>query len=50
MEEVNTLLESLELVCKLMEDDTIKKATDEQLLEFIELTNKLKSIILSNLD
>lgn len=48
--DVQTLLESLELVCKLIDDGAIKNATDEQLVEYIELTNKLKAVILSNLE
>lgn len=48
-EKINTLLKSLELVCELMNEETMKSATNEQLLEYIELTNKLKALILSNL-
>lgn len=48
--EVETLLESLELVCKLIDEGAIKKASNEQLVEYIELTNKLKAIILTNLE
>ncbi len=49
MNEVEKLLESLELVNKLIEENAIKSATNEQLLEYIELTNKLKALIISNL-
>jgi len=49
MNEVEKLLESLELVNKLIEKDAIKSATNEQLVEYIELTNKLKALIISNL-
>lgn len=48
--EVEKLLESLELVCKLLDDNVVKNATNEQLVEYIELTNKLKAVILSNLE
>ncbi len=50
MNDVEKLLESLELVNKLIEDGAIKAATNEQILDFIELTNKLKALIISNLD
>ena len=48
-EKIETLLQSLEKVCELMNENTIKSATDQQLIEYLELTNKLKAIILSNL-
>ena len=48
-QKIETLLQSLETVCKLLNEETIKNATNEQLLNYLELTNKLKAIILSNL-
>lgn len=48
-EKIEALLQSLETVCKLLNEDTIKSATEQQLVEYLELTNKLKAIILSNL-
>jgi len=48
-EKIETLLKSLEIVCDLLNEDTIKKATNQQLVEYLELTNRLKAIILSNL-
>lgn len=48
-EKMETLLKGLELVCELYNEDTIKNATDQQLLDYLELTNKLKAIIMSNL-
>lgn len=48
-ERIETLLKSLELVCELMKDDTIKNASNQQLVEYIELTNRLKAILLSSL-
>lgn len=49
MNEVEKLIESLKLVNKLIEDDAIKNATNEQIMEYLELTNKLKALIISNL-
>lgn len=49
MDEVEKLIESLKLVNKLIEDDAIKNATNEQIMEYLELTNKLKALIISNL-
>lgn len=48
-EKIETLLKGLELVCELMNEDTMKNATNQQLVEYLELTNRLKAIILSNL-
>ena len=49
MNDMEKLLESLKLVNELIQEDSIKNATNEQLLEYIELTNKLKALIISNL-
>ncbi len=43
MSEVEKLLEGLRLVSEMMNDDVIKNATDEQLIEYTNLINKLKA-------
>ena len=49
MDEMQELIDSLKIVNKLMEKDTIKNATNEQLLEYIELTNQIKAMIIASL-
>ena len=45
MTEVQKLLEGLRLVSEMMTDDVIRNATNEELLEYRDLINKLKARI-----
>ena len=49
MNSMEELLKSMKMLCELLEDINIKEATNEQLLEYMELTNRLKAMILVNL-
>ncbi len=43
MSEVEKLLEGLRIVSEMMTDDVINSATDEQLIEYTNLINKIKA-------
>lgn len=49
MNDVQKLLEGLRLVSEMMSDDIIKKATNEELLEYNNLINKIKARIVSEI-
>ena len=49
MSEVEKLLEGLRLVSEMMTDDVIKNASNEQLLEYKKLINKIKARIISQM-
>lgn len=47
MNDVQKLLEGLRIVSEMMSDDVIKNATNEELLEYNNLINKIKARIIS---
>lgn len=49
MNDVQKLLEGLRLVSEMMSDDVIKNATNEELLEYNNLINKIKARIVSKI-
>ena len=49
MNEVQKLLEGLRLVSEMMSEDVIKNATNEELLEYNNLINKIKARIVSKI-
>ena len=49
MTDVQKLLEGLRIVSEMMTDETIKNATNEELLEYNNLINKIKARINSSL-
>lgn len=49
MDDVQKLLEGLRIVSEMMTDDVIKNATNEELLEYNNLINRIKAKIVSNI-
>lgn len=49
MNDVQKLLEGLRLVSEMMTDDVLQNATNEELLEYTNLINKIKARIVSKI-
>ena len=49
MDDVQKLLEGLRIVSEMMTDEVIKNATNEELLEYNSLINKIKARIVSKI-
>ena len=49
MNDVDKLMDALKTINQLMTEDVLKEATTEQLLEYNELINQIKALIISGL-
>ena len=50
MEDEKKILEDLRNAVKNVNEDMIKEASTEQLLEYLDLTNKIKAMIIATLE
>lgn len=50
MEDEKKILEDLRNAVKNVNEDMIKEASTEQLLEYLDLTNKIKAMIMATLE